>query len=109
MLVETAFLEQPERRARRRSRLAEIRNPKSEIRKKSEIRNPKPAALPEFAAAARASLIRASDFGFRISDFIKDYCSTTRTRINCFFVPATELSLRKNTVSKSFVDIAGKY
>ncbi len=45
---------------------AEIRNPKSEIRKKSEARNPK----PDGGGSLRISdFSLPSDFGFRISDF----------------------------------------
>src|SRR5580765_7184101 len=53
------------------ARAIEIRNPKSEIRKKSECRNPKSRRAfgreLEFRPSAFGLL---SDFGFRISDFI---------------------------------------
>src|ERR1043166_6660237 len=50
----------------------QIRNPKPEIRKKSEARRPKPAAItgPGFAFGFRVSDFELlSDFGLRFSDF----------------------------------------
>jgi tetratricopeptide (TPR) repeat protein len=45
--------------------MAEIRNPKSEIRSKSQIRNPKQDLALRFGFRA-SSFLRISDFGFRI-------------------------------------------
>jgi hypothetical protein len=51
--------------------MVKIRNPKAEIRKKSEIRNPKSASPVGARSALRASDFGfLSDFGLRISDFL---------------------------------------
>src|ERR1051325_1546801 len=53
-----------------------IRNPKSKIRKKPETRNPKPGPPPRGSYGHRiriSNLGFLSDFGFRISDFIRHY------------------------------------